>query len=200
MPKTKQTAKKSTGGAAKRKAIIPSARILRSKTSRSRQPSCSPQPTLDVEMAEEVIPEPVVVVPGSSQVASSIEIASPDNTDEVSGHCRLFTFLLTDCCLLCQWCHLCSDGGELLIICNKCGAATCKRCIPGLGALSGSGLDDCTFECVGCSKKGAIFYVSFKPISALLAILKRSRDCIVQMEHQCFQVEWPSVPITLPVP
>jgi hypothetical protein len=53
MPKTKQTAQKSTGQVAKRKLIAPSTRVLRPRPSRSRGPSNSPQPIGDVEMAIE---------------------------------------------------------------------------------------------------------------------------------------------------
>ena len=56
MAKTKQTAKKSTDGAAKRKIIQPSARILCPRASRSRGPSCSPQPPANIEMAEGLHP------------------------------------------------------------------------------------------------------------------------------------------------
>jgi hypothetical protein len=54
MPRTKQTAKKSTGGSAKRKIIaapvVASSRALRPRPSRSRVPSRSPRVTPDVEM------------------------------------------------------------------------------------------------------------------------------------------------------
>jgi hypothetical protein len=56
MARTKQTAKKSTGGTAKRRLILPTARTLRSHTSHSqgpsRAPSRSPQSSGDIEMAE----------------------------------------------------------------------------------------------------------------------------------------------------
>ena len=37
------------------------------------------------------------------------------------------------------------------------------RCIPALSTLPNSGLDGCTFMCVGCTKRGAVLYVSLKP-------------------------------------
>ena len=52
MAKTKQTAKKSTGGIAKRRLIQAPTRTLRSHAPLSRAPSRSPQPTGDIEMAE----------------------------------------------------------------------------------------------------------------------------------------------------
>lgn len=29
-----------------------------------------------------------------------------------------------------QFCHLCSDGGDHLFLCDSCPRATCSRCIP----------------------------------------------------------------------
>jgi hypothetical protein len=52
MARTKQSAKKSTGGTAKRKLIRPPTRILRSHAYNSHGPSHSPQPTTDIEMAD----------------------------------------------------------------------------------------------------------------------------------------------------
>jgi len=52
MAKTKQTAKKSTGGSAKRKLLAPPARVLRSQSARSRGTSRSPQVTPDIDMTE----------------------------------------------------------------------------------------------------------------------------------------------------
>ena len=54
MPRTKQTAKKSTGGIAKRRLLEPATRTLRSaKSSRNRSVRQSPQPAADVEMGVE---------------------------------------------------------------------------------------------------------------------------------------------------
>ena len=53
MARTKQTAKKSTGGQAKRRLLEPPTRTLRSKSSRTCSVRQSPQPAADVEMAEE---------------------------------------------------------------------------------------------------------------------------------------------------
>lgn len=53
MPRTKNTARKSTGGDAKRKLLLPSTRTLRPRTSQSKSAQHSPQPASDVEMAVE---------------------------------------------------------------------------------------------------------------------------------------------------
>jgi hypothetical protein len=54
MPRTKQTAKKSTGGLAKRRLLEPATRTLRpAKSSRTRSARQSPQPAADVEMSVE---------------------------------------------------------------------------------------------------------------------------------------------------
>lgn len=53
MPRTKQTAKKSTGGHAKRKLLVPATRTLRSKSLHSGGVRQSPQPAIDIEMAAE---------------------------------------------------------------------------------------------------------------------------------------------------
>lgn len=53
MPRTKQTAKKSTGGLAKRKLLQQVAYTPRSRSSRSRSARQSPNPAADVEMAVE---------------------------------------------------------------------------------------------------------------------------------------------------
>lgn len=52
MARTKQTAKKSTGGPAKRKLLVPSLRVLHSHSTPSRDASHSPGVTPDVQMAE----------------------------------------------------------------------------------------------------------------------------------------------------
>ena len=58
-----------------------------------------------------------------------------------------------------QWCHLCRDGSDLLAICDLCGSATCKRCIPALGTVPGEHLAACTFKCDRCVPSRAIFHV-----------------------------------------
>ena len=87
MAKTKQTAKKSTGGTAKRKLIQPSTRTLRSQASRSRGPSRSPQPAADIEMAEELYPSRPTA--GVEPVAGKAEGPGGSEGDNVSRYwCR----------------------------------------------------------------------------------------------------------------
>lgn len=84
----KQTAKKSTGGVAKRKLLVPSTRVLR-----SRQPSRSPQPATDVHM-EEVPTEPLVAADKPGEVASQGVTKGNSDGDEVSRPPRLPKFHL----------------------------------------------------------------------------------------------------------
>ena len=76
---TKQTAKKSTGGVAKRKLLVPPTRVLRSQTPLSRQASRSPQPSTDIHM-EEVSTKPS----GPGQVARQGAVIGNSDGDEVS--------------------------------------------------------------------------------------------------------------------
>ena len=88
MAKTKQTAKKSTGGTAKRKIIQPSTRILRPRATRSRGPSHSPQPAADIEMDEEPYPSRPTVGVGPV-VGRKAEGAGGSEGDNVSRYqCR----------------------------------------------------------------------------------------------------------------
>ena len=82
MAKTKQIAKKSTGGAAKRKIIQPSAWILCPRASRSRGPSRSPQPAADIEMAEGLHPSKPTT--GVEPVAGRKEGGGGSEGDNVS--------------------------------------------------------------------------------------------------------------------
>lgn len=76
---TKQTAKKSTGGVAKRKLLVPPTHVLRSQTPLSRQASRSPQPSTDIHM-EEVSTKPS----GPGQVARQGAVIGNSDGDEVS--------------------------------------------------------------------------------------------------------------------
>ena len=84
---TKQTAKKSTSGVAKRKILVPPTRVLRLHTPLSRQPSRLPQPDTNAHM-EEGVPtnsnEPPVAVAEPAQVASQGITTSNSGGDEVS--------------------------------------------------------------------------------------------------------------------
>jgi hypothetical protein len=97
-----------------------------------------------------------------------------------------------------QWCHLCYDGSDVLIICDICGTATCKRCIPALGTVPD--FDIYVFKCVGCTTRGTIFYVCSSPI-LLLRLTGGFRGCINQMDLLLLplQMAWQSVLKTLPV-
>ena len=87
MMHTKQTAKKLTGGVAKRKSITPSTRVLCSQTPRS-QELHSPQPASDSKMAE--ADELFAQAAGSGQVTSNFGAVSAGSCDKVSCYCRLF--------------------------------------------------------------------------------------------------------------
>ena len=94
MAKTKQTAKKSTGGSAKRKLIGYSERALRSHSAQSRKTSHSPKLTPDAEMIVEPTTSsaPMLVEPlGSGQVVGKMGAHHDDDTDHVSD----FTFQIT---------------------------------------------------------------------------------------------------------
>ena len=80
MPKTKQTAKKSTGGVSKRQQLVPQRKTNRSETPQSYQPSQPPQFTPDVAMAEVTPPGPDALEVAAGKGGTS----GDDNTDEVS--------------------------------------------------------------------------------------------------------------------
>ena len=63
-----------------------------------------------------------------------------------------------------QWCHLCSDGHNILVTCNSCGSATCQGCVPSLSTwlLLPAGHK---FKCVRCIHRNEKFYVSFESAS-----------------------------------
>jgi hypothetical protein len=94
MAQTKQTARQSTGGTAKRKLLGLPTRTLQSHSSRSSRSSHSPRTTPDVEMVEsppldlgastagDAVPQ--VVAGEVDQVASEVGVMGGDDADHVS--------------------------------------------------------------------------------------------------------------------
>ena len=169
MARTKQIANRPTGGSAKRRIILPTLRVPRTKSSVSRSTSRSPQSTPDVEMGEADTGTPLPPSPapaGPAGVFASNKVGDAgggtshpksDECESVSHH-QVCPYLHLN--LLSKWCHLCNDGGDILTICDGCGAATCERCIPALGTVPKPQLEECTFKCVRCTSKRTIFHVS----------------------------------------
>ena len=85
MPKTKQTAKKSTGGSAKRKLIGHPVQSLSAQCSHTHQASHTQSPTANADMAEEPTVSGIPLVANSGgQLASLVETCNGDDTDHVS--------------------------------------------------------------------------------------------------------------------
>ena len=63
-----------------------------------------------------------------------------------------------------QWCALCCDGHDTLVICDACYAVNCGCCIPQLDDIPPEELKELSYHCVGCTstspqKKTTIFQV-----------------------------------------
>ena len=58
-----------------------------------------------------------------------------------------------------EWCALCSDGHPMLLNCDNCGAAHCAECIPSLSRPSLEELQNYTFRCICCAKRGTVYHV-----------------------------------------
>ena len=135
---TKQTAKKSTGGSAPRKSLLPLI-VLPPRASRS------PPTVPDIEIAEEFDP--------SASNTGKALLAHCGQSDASCVGCwewwwsrrckKLLTYILLIPRIWCfwQWCHLCYDGNETLVVCDTCAATTCKRCIPALGNMPSSEME-----------------------------------------------------------
>lgn len=101
MARTKQTAKNSTGGTARRETLVPSTRVLRSHTPHSRLASKSPQPNANIEMVEEPTSNASIVgntllEAAASEVEVIGEAGSTDDSkgDDVSGYQCMWPFFL----------------------------------------------------------------------------------------------------------
>lgn len=149
----KNTAKKSTGGPAKREILGPAVQqLLRAPSTGSRSPSVTP--SIAPSTAEHS-PAPnsmdVDLQPGKDEGDGQHALDS-DDVRFPPPFSRIYSRFL-------EWCALCSDGHHLLASCSKCGAANCATCIPGLSKPGIKELESYTFHCLCCAKRKQVFYV-----------------------------------------
>jgi len=155
----KQTAKKSTGVRAPRVAlVVPSDRRLRSATAESRSASRSPG-------VGETPPPPSISTPPP---VTDVVMSEARDTDTDNVSCILCYLLRSVHFWIYQWCALCSDGNDTLILCSKCGRANCATCIPQILEVSRDDLATYKYTCAGCIKRGELFFV--RELSLHLAI------------------------------
>ena len=146
----KQTAKKSTGGTTKRVRLIVVGKsdwVLRSSTrsaSRSSSAAVTPPP-----------PSVSTTPPPANDIDVVMEEGIKD-VDYVSCTLFLCGHSVSE---FCQWCALCSDGHDILVVCNRCGSANCASCVPQLQKVSPEDLRTHSYLCVGCTKRGELFQV-----------------------------------------
>lgn len=58
-----------------------------------------------------------------------------------------------------QWCALCTNGGDVLVGCQKCTRINCSSCVPILADLTPEQLETLNYKCPSCTGRGRVFQV-----------------------------------------
>lgn len=147
MAKTqKNTARKTSGGVSKSVGLATvSDRVPNSRSRSSRSPRTVPPTPSPIEIDEE----------------EEEEKEEEQNSRQPADDVRMFFLHLSKNLSICQWCAMCSDGNALLVTCDRCGAANCKSCVPGLAEVSPEDLKTYTYCCVGCCGRKEVFLVRY---------------------------------------